>query len=270
MKTRSLGLLMALVFHTILLHGQATKPLKKILELKIAMEGGANGASVAWHPVLKKYYAAMAGNISYSLSVFDATGKRLSPDNQETMFDIRGLWYNPKSKTLQMNGYSEMGWAEYKLNSKGMPTEVKTLYTGLIQPNPQSTASFNPKENVLYFLNEDGNIDKYSLAEGTFLDEITLTLGKTKNDDDDDEDNSDVLEDYNSSTVIYTGITGAEIGLLNYISNEIELYNIKTGALSKKFTFPANTPMPSFLNFSYSNGIYWLFDKELRTWKGYK
>ncbi len=36
---------------------------------------GTRGACVAWHPVQKKYYASMAGNIGYPMGVFDATGK---------------------------------------------------------------------------------------------------------------------------------------------------------------------------------------------------
>ena len=45
---------------------QNTKDLKKVMELQIYGEGGANGACVAWHPAQKKYYAAMAGNVSLS------------------------------------------------------------------------------------------------------------------------------------------------------------------------------------------------------------
>jgi len=270
MKTKSFLLCALFAFNTAILHSQPTKPLKKVLELNITMKGGANGAAVAWHPVLKRYYAAMAGNISYPLGIFDATGKLVSPDEQATLFDIRGMWYNPNSRTIQMNGYNANGWAEYALDAKGFPTEVKELYTGLIQPGEQSTGAFNPKENVLYFLNEEGNIQRYSVSDGSYMDDISLALGKTKKDGIEGDDNEEALGNYNGSTVIYTGIGGAELGLLNHLNKQVELYNIKTGLLIKKFTFPDDAPVPQFLNFSFSNGIYWLFDKEARIWKGYK
>src|SRR5262245_4426823 len=99
MKKYYLLIIAAILFDFSILLTQTT--LKKVLELKMPKEGGANGASVAWHPVQKKYYAAMAGNTTYPLAVFDINGKRLSADDQTTMFDVRGLWYNSRSKKLQ-------------------------------------------------------------------------------------------------------------------------------------------------------------------------
>ncbi len=251
----------------------AANPLKKVVELKMPREGGANGASVSWHPVLKKYYAAMAGNVSYCLGVFDGTGKLLSPPELKTSFDIRGLWYNPHTKTLQMNGYSDFGWAEYRLDRKGFPDSVKLLNEGSNQPDDQSAGAFDPQKNVIYFLNEDGNLDVYDFKEGEYLDEIELTLGKTKKDIDEDEDaadNYDVIDDYNLSTAVYTGIAGAEIGLLNYSEKEIELYNLKDGHLVRKLSLPDEAPVTYLLNFSYCNNTWWLFDTKARIWIGYR
>lgn len=252
---------------------QQNKQLKKVLELKIPREGGANGASVAWHPVLKKYYAAMAGNIDFFIGVYDVTGKLLNPAEQKAMFDIRGLWYNAGTKTLQMNGYNDFGWAEYQLNSKGFPDTIKLLHEGSNQPNEQSVGAFNPQKKIVYFFNAEGNLDIYDLKDGAYQENIELALGRTKKDDEGDagsQDNYDVLEDYNSSTVIFTGIPGAEISLLNHLNKEIELYNLKDGHLARKLSLPDDAPVNTFLNFSYCNGIYWLFDKEERIWKGYK
>jgi hypothetical protein len=251
----------------------ADKPLKKVLELSIPREGGANGASVAWHPVLKRYYAAMAGNVSYCLGIFDGTGKLLSKPELNTKFDVRGLWYNPDTKTLQMNGYDDFGWGEYKLNSKGIPDTVKILHEGSNQPDVQSVGAFHPQKRMVYFFNAEGNLDVYDLKEGKYQDNIELTLGRAKEDGDEtdasSEDNEDVIEDYNTSAV-FTGMAGAEIALLNHIENEIELYNLKDGHLVRKLALPDDAPVNSFLNFSYCNGQWWLFDKEARIWKGYK
>jgi hypothetical protein len=245
----------------------ATKQLKKVLELKIPREGGANAAQVAWHPVQRKYYAAMAGNVNHCMGVFDASGKLLSATEQNTMFDVRGLWYNPNTKTLQMNGYNDFGWAEYELNAKGMPSSVNMLQKGMNQPDEQSVGAFNPKEKMIYFLTEDGNVDTYD-EDALGDDYIQLHLGQKE--EDGPGDNDEVIEEYNSTTILYTGIPKAELGLLNVDNKEIELYDIKTGYLGRKLALPDDAPVHNFLDFSYCNGIYWLFDTEARIWKGYK
>jgi hypothetical protein len=86
----------------------------------------------------------------------------------------------------------------------------------------------------------------------------------------DDGDNYDVLQDYNNTTIVYTGITNAEVGLLNAANKKIELYNLKDGHLTRKLALPEDAPTEDFLNFAYCNSVYWLFDKSARVWKGYK
>lgn len=259
-----------LLFASIATLGQTTKSLKKALELKIPREGGANAATVAWHPVQKKYYAAMAGNVDYCMAVFDVNGKLLSKPEQKTLFDVRGFWYNPASNTLQTNGYNDFGWGEYKLDSKGIPIEIKTYYQGLHQPDEQSVGAYNPKEKEVYFFNTEGNIEKYDFTNGEYVEDIELHLGQTKEEADSMFDNYDFLDSYNNTSVIYTGVKGAELGLLNHSDHQIELYNIETGYISQKLTLPEDAPAKEFLNFAFSNGIYWLFDNEARVWKGYK
>ncbi|MGB3006301.1 MAG: hypothetical protein WBC06_07320 [Chitinophagaceae bacterium] len=251
----------------------ANKTLKKVIELIIPREGGANAASVVWHPIQKKYYAAMAGNANFCIGVFDIKGKMLSPISQKAFFDIRGLWYNPTTKTIQMNGYNDFGWAEYKLDIKGMPVSVKTLFKGMNQPDEQTVGAYNPVKKELYFTSYDGGIESYDTKSAESKDYITLHLGiREENQDEVDLElnNEEVIEDYNSTSVIYTGIKGSEIGLLNYINKEIELYDINSGFLTKTLVLPDDAPTYDILNFAYTNSIYWLFDAEKRIWKGYK
>lgn len=247
----------------------STRELKKAVELKITGEGGANGACVAWHPVQKKYYAAMAGNVAFPMNVFNEKGTRLSDDGQTTLFDVRGLWYNPNSKTLQANGYNTFGWTEYKLNAKGMPEDVRTLVSDMHQPNSQSVGAYNTKNNKVYFLNDEGSLEVYAV-DGTYEDLADLRLSVTKKDDDGSVHNEDVLDNYNSTTVVYTGIANAEFGVLNHIGKQIELYSQKDGHLTQTLQLPDDAPFQKLLNFAYANGIYWLFDKEERKWVGYK
>ncbi len=248
--------------------------LKKIMTLKMPRTAdddmpGTRGAGVVWHPLQKKYYAAFAGNIGYPLCVFDIKGKQLSDDALNTDIDIRGIWYNYVAKKIQVNAYGENGWGEYTLNAKGIPTGVDVLFEGQNQPGEQSVGAFDGKAKSVYFLNSEGNLDKYSIASAELTGTITLHLGKRK-ESDEGVDEDEPLADYNYTTVVFTGLPGSEIALLNLTNRNIELYNIKTGYKAKELSVPEDVPMEASFNFAYTNGMYWLFDMEARTWTGLK
>ena len=75
--------------------------------------------------------------------------------------------------------------------------------------------------------------------------------------------------DYNATSIAFTGIPKSEIGLLNVVENQVELFNLE-GLLTKVLKLPQDALAYEMFNFSYCNGIYWLFDKENRKWVGYK
>ncbi len=251
-------------------NAQALKTLKKVITLEITEEGGSNGAAVAWHPVQKKYYAAMAGNSEFPMVVFDAKGKKVFEDGITTQYDVRGLWYNPFAKALQANGYGDYGWGQYNLFEGGKPGEITTFHEGQLQPNEQAVGAYDPAKNLLYFLDEDGNLEQYSVKDTAYIKTINLQLGVTKKDDTGLTDNYDVIEEYNSASIIFTGIKGSEIGLLNIETQEVELYDVSNGYLVSKLKLPEGIATYNMFNFSYCNGIYWFFNKELRTWTGCK
>lgn len=247
----------------------SSRTLKESMTLPINESGGANGASIAWHPVLKRYYAAMAGNVEFPMMIFDAKGKKLSPPNLATKFDVRGFWYSPVVKALQANGYNDFGITTYKLDSKGIPASVKDGTTSP-QPDPQSVGAYNPKKNSLYFFNyETVQLDRYDLATSTSGTSRTIYLGVTSAKDT-TETQDDVKSKYNENAIVFTGIPNAEIGLLNADDKQIELYSLATGMMTQKLALPDNAPVQHSLNFTYANGIYWLFDKTERIWHGYK
>lgn len=248
----------------------AQTKLKNVMTLEVPGDGGSNGASMAYHPVTKRYYAPMAGNASFQMAVYSATGKLLSTDEDATVVDVRGIWFNPASKTLQVNCYDEGGWVEYKLNSKGMISDTKTLFEGRKQPSDQSVASFDTKAKCLIFL--DGHtVVYYSLATGEATDKMVELFPGVKQGKKVDEDAMipEFEDNYNTTTVLYIGSPIAEYGLLNTEEKQIELYN-KKGYMVKTLKLPEDAPCNKSFNFGYANGIYWLFDKEARTWSGYK
>lgn len=273
----------------VLLNAQLEKTLKKTIELKMPGKlyqtigngldkkagedslPGKRGGSVVWHPVQKKYYAAFAGNMTFPLAVFDFTGKLLSGEDQTTLVDTRGLWYNPMLKKICGNGYDTIGWFSHILDEKGIPIESEIYAAGMNQPNEQSIGVFNSKSNLVYFLYGQ-NIYAYN-ADAMQEEDSTIRLypGKTKKEDIDEEDDGKTLsEDYSWNVLIYTGIPKAEFGLLNVYKMQVELYNKKTGLLTQIWKLPSDVVIYKAFNFSYTNGTCWAFNMDTRTWTGYK
>ena len=243
--------------------------LKKVMELVMPEGMGTNGAGVAWNPVNKIYYAAFAGNTEYPLAIFDSKGNRISKDEMLTNFDVRGIWYNSKRKTLQMNGFSDQGWAEYLLDSKGFPAYLKTLFDGKNQPDAQSVGAYNERLELVYFLNEKGNIDVYDLNTGKQLGSKPLHLNCENMDDLKKYDNETELEVYNK-TLLYTGVKNGEFVLQAKESRVLAYYSSETGMATTLAILPEDAPISESLNLSYANGIFWIFDKANRKWIGYR
>ena len=273
-------LLLSLPF---LLNAQLVKTLEKTIELqmpgiahpsKVTGEDslpGKRGGAVVWHPQQKKYYAAFAGNETFPLAVFDITGKLLSGEDLTTMQDLRGLWYNPKLNKICGNGYSDIGWFSYTLDTKGIPVKSEIYAAGMNQPGEQSIGVFNAKSNLVCFLYGQKvyayNADAMQEEDST----IRLYPGISKKEDIDEDDDGEFLnDDYSYNVLIYAGIPKAEFGLLNVIERQVELYNRKTGLLTQKLKLPADLPTWPAFNFSYANGTFWAFDQDTRIWTGYK
>lgn len=239
---------------------------KKVMEIKIP-EGGANGASVVYHPKEKLYYAAQAGNASFPLVIFDESGTVVSPPEQTALIDIRGLWYNPRSREIGGNGYAQNGWFNYELNKKGMVEAINIFKKGRYQPDDHSPGVLNTEDNEVLFLN-GLNIDCYSTDGVEKRKTIQLYIGKKTPADAGTV--SSFENNYNTRSLIYTGRQEAEIGLLNITERQVELYNIKTGYMTKIVKLPLNFKPESFFNFSYCNDVFWVFNKNTRYWLGFK
>lgn len=269
------NILLAAVFltGTISLQAQLKTAPKKVMELNMPKTAeddmpGTRGACVVWHPLQKKYYAAMAGNAEFPLAVFDITGKRISDESLTAMKDTRGLWYNPATKEISGNGYDETGWFKYVLNKKGIPDSASTILEGLHQPDVQSVGSYSPVRKQVLFL-AGNKVVLYSIS-GDLADEyVQINWGRKKADGKSEEETEEAPSAYNTS-VIYTGIKNAELGFLNTETKQIELYDFLSGFLTQKIKLPDDAPVESLFNFAYANGIYWLFNIKARTWYGYR
>lgn len=278
MKLNTVVLFVVVLF-AVTATAQEISSLKKVLELKMPLTEeddmcGRNGASVAWHPLQKIYFASFAGNERFPLAVFAAEGQRLSSEHEKVRFDCRGLWYDVKTKKICGNGYDDAGWFNYELNEKGMVRDVFNYVEGMRQPDANSVGAYNIIKKQVFFLDESSSEIWQYTANGSEIDNKKPTILQwgisTKKITTLGAGESAVPNGYNTTTLVYTGMPDAELGVLNYNTHVIELYSLKTGLLRKKLYLPDDAPAESMFNFACTNNLFWLFDKKKRTWFGYK
>ena len=249
------------------------KLLSKVMELKLLTKtGGSNGASIAWHPLQKKYYVAMAGNAGFPLEIFDETGNSLADTSLSTMFDVRGIWYNSHNKKIQGNAYDDFGWIEYMTDENGLSVYMKKLFSGMRQPDKQSCGAYDENNNAVYFFDNVNllGVERRFINDGAIDTTFALHYGARAKDEIKLNEEFDLGEKYNSSSLAYIGIVHSEIALLNVFDMQIEFYNLANGLMTKVMRLPNDAPAELSLNFCYANGIFWLFDKTGRRWLGYK
>jgi len=251
------------------------RTLKKVLELQMPKTAedelcGTRGAGVCWNSVTQKYYAVFAGNVGFPMAVFTPGGERISDDLLTAMEDIRGIWYDPATNKIMANGYNEIGWINYELNSAGIPSHYYYKFLGMNQPNEQSVGAYDARIKKVFFSNGsrvmiyENNADLFAEAK----DSVQIHWGRKKSQGP-GENELDVNYDYNTN-VVATNMKDAEFGFLHIESKQIELYSYKEGYLQMTLKLPDTVPVEESFNFSYANGIYWLFDIKNRKWIGFK
>ncbi|MBX9782191.1 MAG: hypothetical protein K2X48_02755 [Chitinophagaceae bacterium] len=252
---------------------QTVREARKSVELKMPAGGGDNGGTVAINLKSRNLYATITGNKTYSMAFFNNTGEMVSPPDMALMADIRGLWYNPAQKTFHANTFGG-GWVSYTMDEAGIPYDVKPLFPGVTQPTANSVGVYNQRENVVYFL-KGSVVVTYDATTGKQIPEKTyaLKLGYTKKNPapaDFKMDSAQINKNYNSTTVVFTGINNAEFGVLNVQSKEIELYSKQDGLMYQKLRLTTDAYVRDKFNFAFANNTFFLFDKSKRAWVGYR
>lgn len=227
------------------------------LQLEMKGLGGKNGASVAYNPDNDLYYAVIAGNSTYPMETFSGSGKNLY--SAEAYNDMRGLWWNPKDKALEGNCYADGGIISVGLMPNGWAgAGNKVIFAGSShQPSEQAVGTFDPKKKEILYYNE-GSIFGYARKDGAITSTyffLSLPVDVT---------------DINWTTLIFTGVKGKELGVLDYQLKKIYLFNRKDGTHAGTVNLPASVTTYDVFNFSYANGYVFLFDQEARKWVGYK
>jgi hypothetical protein len=230
---------------------------KPSLKLTFLGESGTNGSAVAYNAKSKIYYAVIAGNVQYPLETFDKKGK---PVRQQTAnYDTRGMWWNPILNKLERNGYADLNIISNNIADNGYLdlTYNQTLSFENNIPDENSVGTFDfQADEVLYY--DNGLVHRFAHSTGKYLSFVRLNLPTG-------------LEAVNQYSIIYTGVTGAEIGLLNFVTRQVYFFNKNTGQMANSVVqLPADSVTDSRFWFSYANGYVWLYNARTRTWTGYK
>lgn len=214
-----------------------------------------NNSGVAYNPNLGLYYACRAGNSGFPYETWDAAGTPLF--NTTTGNDFRGLWWNPTLNTLEGNSYNSMGIWKTTLNGSGYATSAGSYTLASGQPNAQSCGDLDWQAYEIIYYNS-GSIYRYSRSTGAALGSYPITGTPV------------ALSNLNLYTAMYTGCTGKEIALLDYVNKAVYFYNKATGAYAGMSQLPASAVTTNAFRVSWANNLIWLFNLANYTWYSYQ
>ncbi len=268
------GLLLVALLATVLTNFIiAQKTPVKVITLKMPGEDGSNAGAVVWHPTLKRYYTSMIGNASYPMAMFDAKGKQIGEET-EAGHDLRGMWFNPATKNIEFNCYDEGGIGHLVINKDGTISEALIDVEGMNQPTAQALGVYYKNGNRILYLNELMEAVLYDSKTGESVKTVVkIFLGCKTKEEADAQTEDDILDEAelrNVTTVQYTGIAKQELAILNVEEHKIELYDQKTGLITREIKLRDEVSLQLNFNFCYNNGIWWFFNKDATEWVGYK
>ncbi len=214
-----------------------------------------NKSAVAFYPTQNKYYSVNQGTQANPIEMFPATGgPALASAPQATNYN--GFWYNENLGILEGNVSNQNTIVQHSINpvnSYPLGITVTVGLTGI--PSAQSCGQFDPVNNQVIYYNAL-SLQKYNRSTGALMSTVPVTgLPSTS---------------LNSTSLIFTGISGSEVGLYDYVNRKIYFVNDVTGAYSGFCQLPGSAPTPSAFCLGYANNRVFLFDNLTMCWYGYK
>lgn len=217
---------------------------------------GTNATTVAWVPGKDFYVTVIAGNASFPLEGFRADGRNIFAN--EAGFDYRGLWYNPKTKKMEGNGAGEAGWVTFGFDANNGTQAHSVIAAGQNQPDFQSVGVFDTGKKSIAFLSEDlSQIKFYSRKKPSKTKSVVLSWGSVN------------TSNINPYSLGYTGVSGYEFVCLDYVNRTLVFFN-RSGSQTASVKLPADAPMNSTFAFGFANKHAFCYNKDTRTWSGYK
>lgn len=225
------------------------------LTLKIPQIVHGDGGAVVFNPQKKVYYCSFFGAQGSPLFMFDSLGKYAQAQTQIGL-DCRALWYNAKQGCLEGSASEVEEYFQLTLDGKGAPEGLSNIYTGTYHIFELGMGSWVAgKSEVWYYANRF--VHRYRVRKDNEPALFELEL-------------DDHYFDVNAFAMVYTGLRGAEVGLYDYVKNRVLLFSKRNGKLRRILNIShVNSPRPSSAGFSYSNGMFWLYDNAEGSWWGY-
>ena len=217
----------------------------------ISLSATITPMSVAWHPSYSRYYAASGGGANSPINTFTSSGSLISTTTHN--LDNRGLWYNTANGLIEGSEYGTSGrYGYYPLDGSGTPSGNFIATGGGGTPESQSGGVRNSNNGEILFYTGSTNFYRYNTS-GTQLGTVNITKpgGAT----------------FNTSHMIYTGISGQEVGFYDCSNKIVYLYSISGGSYSYYYTLPSSAPAACSYGFAYANGRFFLSSDG--TWYGY-
>ncbi len=226
-----------------------------VLSYQFQSKEGTNASAVAFIPGPNVYITVIAGNEAFPLEVFDAQGNTIH--SQEVGLDIRGIWYNPKTKELEANAIGERGWYSMTLNENGIPSgDWQVIRDGQFQPDEQSVLSYvTPKKKLVTFYK--GSFSFWGRSNGK--EKIRYQHGTPGN------TNWYIVP----TTAAYTGNDKYPIGVLELNTGQILYFDLKGKYLGATLIPNADSEITGF-RFAFANRQAFIFDKTDRIWRIYR
>ena len=227
----------------------------KDLTYTFVSEEGTNASAVVWHPEKNLYFTVIAGNQDFPFEAFDSKGK--SSYSNFIGLDTRGMWYNPKTRSLELNASGDEGWYSITLK-KDMTTHVtESIAEGQNQPDFQSVGTFDPvKKAVVFFDAENYGLKFYGQKNPKSISSLKLDLS--------DEE----LSFFNQTTVGYTGKKGFEYVLLNIELKKLYFFDRK-GKKTAETNIGEEAVLGEMFLFSFTNNRAFFYNTDNRTWTAY-
>lgn len=217
--------------------------------------GNNNRSAVVYIPQFNQYYCVDPGNPSFTMEAFSSTGTMLT--SIAASHDYRGMWWNDSTQQLEGNSFSGGGIIAQNLDATGLPLgTITTIFATNTQPDVQSCAVFDPVNNwILYYFN--GSIHRYDRYTNSFAGSLAITgipggMGSV-----------------NTTSLIYTGCPGIEIGLYDFATSKVYFVDQTTGAYVSQSQLPVLYVSNDRFRFAFANNILFVFDPMLLKWNSY-
>jgi len=225
-----------------------------ILKLQASKSNGNNGFAVAYNPKSGYYYAAFGGNANFALETFNSNGTKIF--EQKTGYDVRGMWFNPKTKSLEGNAYKGEGLYRLKIGKDGKPDQAVKITGPIDMPDDHSAGNFNAQTNEIWHY-KNNKIYIYSVKKHTLKNTIPFYPP---------------YDDYSfvETNLFLTGKKGMELAMFDNYSYELVFFSQETGKIVGKCRIPLSFEPKDMFNISFCNNMLFVFDYNNKIWYGYQ